>query len=563
MKHIFLVALLLCGLSARAQAPAWQALVATNQTSGNFASASAMATATNGDVYIAGSLSGTVGFGSITVSGGSGGLFLAKWSNASRSFAWVQQASFNSELSVVAIAVSGSSIYVTGTFMGTGVFGAETVVSAGAREVFVAKLADAGSSAQWAWAQRAGGGADDKAFALAVQGPNVYVGGYCGGSAATFGAITLSSAAPNSTNGFVAKLSDAGTTSSFLWAQRVGDTGSEAVHALAVNGPAVYLAASYSGGSFGFGASTLPATSSSDVFVGRLTDMGTAARPDWAQPAGGSDYDEPTALAVRGTSVYVAGSFQGPAARFGASSLSAASINSDVFVAKLTDAATTGGFVWAVRAGGTSPDVPSSLVVSGSDLYIAGMNNSASADFGSTTLTGAGSSDVFVARLLDGGATATWEWAQRAGGAGADGASAVALQGSTVYVAGYVAPVANFGSLTVAGPTSQPGLARSAVAFLASLTDPILTAVRPTQGSITCSLLPNPAHARARVQVAASTNTTTATLVLRDILGRTVRTYSIATNTRVEVDLLGLVPGIYAVQVTAGAETATRRLVVE
>ena len=76
-------------------------------------------------------------------------------------------------------------------------------------------------------------------------------------------------------------------------------------------------------------------------------------------------------------------------------------------------------------------------------------------------------------------------------------------------------------------------------------------------------LFPNPAHGTATIQLPAIPGAPTAPLTLLDALGRTLRTQTVSTNARAELDLTGLAPGLYAVRVQAGAATAMRRLVVE
>ncbi|MBF9141733.1 T9SS type A sorting domain-containing protein [Hymenobacter properus] len=566
MKNIFSLlcfgALLCCSASvAMAQPSAWQTVTTTSQVFRNSSGTDAMVTAPNGDVYTLGSLSGTVSFGNISISSTDGDMYVAKWSSASRSFVWVQQAMGGFQFGKTLV-MSGNSLYVAGTFMGSScIFGSNSLTNAGARDAFVAKLTDAGTSASWTWARQVGGASDDYGRALTVQGNNIYVGGSYYSSPASFGALSLTSSGTNNLDGFVTKLVDAGTSADFVWAQRVGGLGTEEVRALAVNGPTVYLAGNYAGPAFALGAASLPARTSADIFVAKLTDAGAAGAIEWAQPAGSANYDEPTALAVRGTSVYVTGAFQGPVATFGTTSLTPASANTDVFVAKLTDAGSSGSFTWALRAGGSSPDVPNGLAVSGSSLYIAGVY-STSADFGSTTLTGAGGGDVFVAKVEDAGNAANWAWAKTGGGANNDGASAVAVAGNTVYVAGFVVPVSNFDSQTVLTPTSSPGiLSPTIVAFLATLTDPTLTATEAPWMAASFGIFPNPAHGRATVLLPPGPGV--ATLTVHDALGRIVRTQPVAMGSNIQLNLTGLAPGLYAVRVQAGGAASTQRLLVE
>jgi len=87
---------------------------------------------------------------------------------------------------------------------------------------------------------------------------------------------------------------------------------------------------------------------------------------------------------------------------------------SDLFVAKL-DA--NGNWLSAVRAGGPGNEEVRGLALDGSDnAYLTGQFTG-TMGVGSTTLTSVGEQDVFVARL---DANGTWRWATRGGGVGVD-----------------------------------------------------------------------------------------------------------------------------------------------
>ena len=253
--------------------------------------------------------------------------------------------------------------------------------------------------------------------------------------------------------------------------------------------------------------------------------------------------------------MYLSGSFTGTLG-LGSAVLTSAGL-SDAYLTKLTDAGATGDFVWAQRAGGTGQDEGLGLVASGPALYWSGYFN-AIALFGSTALSAVSStaSDVFVAKLTDAGANSSFAWAQAAGGAQADYATALALTGTGIlYVGGQTQPPAAFGSQSVASP-----FANSITGFVASLqATPTATASPAALAGL--RLLPNPAHGRATVLLPAVGGM--ATLAILDALGRTIRTQAAATNAPAELDLTGLAPGLYAVRVQAGAATATQRLVVE
>ncbi|GAB3877228.1 hypothetical protein GCM10028824_36840 [Hymenobacter segetis] len=579
--------------------------VATNQTGSYRPQVSATATDASGNVYLTGNFSGTTSFGSITLTSAprittpgststyDADIFVAKWSPISNDFVWAQRAGGGGYDAASAIAVVGTNVYIAGAFSGpTATFSGTTLVNTtydgtsstvyNGTDLFVAKLTDLGTTASFTWAQRASGTSNEFATGLAASGSNVYVTGWFSYSPVTFGTTTLTDYSALG-HPFVAKLVDNGATASFAWAQQGGGPNGSVATALAINGPNVYVTGHFSGATATFGPFTLTNANTvtgpiygnrSDVFVAKLTDAGLTSSFTWAQQAGGVGFDQALALAVNGTSVYIAGyygsysySLSGDLgntpATFGSTSLPSIG-EYDAFVAKLTDAGATASFTWAQRAGGTGIDSATAIAVRGNNVYVAGTFRSTQISFGATTLAKASGAsnyyrDVFVTKLLDAGNASSFAWAQQAGSSTDDFATSVSVTGADVYVGGAVGPTASFGSHSINNSTTQ-------AAFLATLTDPTLTATSAAQSNLSFALAPNPARTAVALTLPALPGTATATLTLRDALGRALRTETLAlpaAGLRHELDLRGLAPGIYAVQVLAGPATATRRLVVE
>ncbi|MFD2721717.1 hypothetical protein ACFST9_23580 [Hymenobacter monticola] len=303
---------------------------------------SATAVDAAGDVYLAGRFTNTVALGGTTLTSvGGSDVFVTKFNAASNQFVWAQRAGGMGQDFVSAMAVSGTSVYVAGSYDGAvSGFGATTLTNAGSigtNDIFVAKLTDTGS---FVWAQRAGGTDNDYAQALAVSGASVYVAGEFTSPTAGFGPTVLSTAGSADVyvaDVYVTKLTDAGSTGSFAWAQRAGGTHYDAAYALAVSGTSVYVAGAFHSPTAGFGPTVLPTAGTADVYVAKLTDAGSFV---WAQRAGGTGSDEAYALAISGTSVFVAGTFYSPTTSFGAISLTNPYPNPKKnlgFLASLTD----------------------------------------------------------------------------------------------------------------------------------------------------------------------------------------------------------------------------------
>jgi hypothetical protein len=576
LARLAVVVLLLIGhLAAQAQAPAWQTVMAVAQsaTAGNQSFVQASAPDGNGNFYLAGSFAGTVAFGTTRLTSvGAQDIFVAKWSPATNSFVWAQQAGGARSEYVGGIAVSGANVYITGGYQVSATFGSTTFpyptgIFVGSRYMaYVAKLADAGPSASFVWAQWGGSTEDTGVGGIAVSGNSVYINGGFNfantsslpyPSTATFGSHTV--ATSGFASGFVAKLTDAGSSADFTWAVPSGGPGTNCTD-LVASGTSIYITGRFSQSTATFGSISLrnadanASIISSDVFLAKLTDTGASPSFVWATRAGGPGYDSGSALALSGSSVYLAGTF---ATTLALATTTLTSLGgSDTFVAKYTDAGPSASGVWALGAGSTDSDDSNALLVQGSSVYLAGVFQGSSATFGGIAVASATTYNAFVARLADAGASAGYAWVQHVSSPyGA--ASCLALQGTTVYVGGVVMPVANFGSQRITGT--------SLVGFLASLRDPALPVAMPARLAL-LQLFPNPARNSTTVQLPARGQATTATLSLTDVAGRRVRSSRIAWLTsglRHEFDLSGLPAGLYTLHLQYLEGWEVRRLAVE
>lgn len=159
-----------------------------------------------------------------------------------------------------------------------------------------------------------------------------------------------------------------------------------------------------------------------------------------AWKAGGTAYEEGESLAVDSSgNVYVTGFFQSTAT-FGTGSLSSAG-GSDIFVAKYTN---TGILQWVQKAGGTGMDIGRDIAVDATgNVYVTGHFQN-TFNFGTTSLTSSGGSDIFVAKYDTDG---TFQWVQKAGAAGDDSGKGIAVApAGDVYVTGQFLGAVTFGS---------------------------------------------------------------------------------------------------------------------
>ena len=575
---LFALLWLLAGATgAWAQAPSWQAALGESGVSG----VQAVATDPAGNVYLTGFFVGSANFGPVILySAGGSDVFVAKWTPAA-GFVWALSGGGNDEDNAVAIAVQGSSVYITGNFSShTVVIGNTQLTNAGptvapiTTDVFVAKLTDAGLTAAFNWAEQAGGTGYDMAHAVAVRGTDVYVAGEFRAPSAAFGqsGVTLSGAGTGlSCDGYVAKLIDGGPFGVFLWAQRLGGTGYDYANALVASPTGVYVGGTYSSGSLQVGTTRLSNQGGDDAYVASLVDNGFSSSFAWAQNVGDRGDERGDALTGRGNNLYLAGSFNGGSLRVGSNTLYNAGSGTtfDTYVVKLTDGGSAGAIGWAQQAGGPQDDYATAVAASGTSIYLTGYFQSPYAAFGTTVLAnvspapvqGSWQADVFVARLADAGATGSFAWARQAGGPRFDRGLGVAVAGPNVYVGGTVGGPASFGSIPLALPAREP------LAFLASLADPVGLATHAAVTDLAAlRVAPNPARAMATVRVPPVPGVAAATLTLLDGLSRVVATRQLAlaaAGTIAELPLQGLAPGLYHLLVQAGSTRLSCPLVVE
>ena len=100
--------------------------------------------------------------------------------------------------------------------------------------------------------------------------------------------------------------------------------------------------------------------------------------------------------------------------------------------------------------GATNDDIPTGIAVQNGFVYVSGYFSSLTLTVGTTVLSLQGRSDAFVAKFADTGVRATPVWALKGGGSMDDYATAVAVQGTNVYMAGsFGSPTATFGGTTL------------------------------------------------------------------------------------------------------------------
>ena len=386
-----------------------------------------------------------------------------RWANQAVSNA-VGQAAY---VTAVATDASGNTV-VGGAFRGTLTLGSFTLSSASNQpDIFVGRLNAAG---QWTQAVRAGGPDIDAVAGLVVDaaGTVTVVGTFTNYGAspttsATFGNNTI--AGNGYIASYVARLNAAGT-----WTQALPLSGSWVeVRGVALDATGGAVLAGDFAQELTLGTTALmDAGGARDIFVARLNTAGqwTQAVQGSTPSPNGSNYCWVGGMAVDAANgVVLTGYFNGTMSfRYQNLPYMVSAGSNDVFVVRLSAAGT---WTQAARAG-SAPDergVALALDAAGNAVVTGTMGNVSTApggtsSFGSTTLTGLGRADVFVARLNPAG---QWTQAVQAGGVGYEAPSGIAVDGAgNATVVGFFGLDANptpppagypisFGSTTLAG----------------------------------------------------------------------------------------------------------------
>jgi hypothetical protein len=358
---------------------------------------------------------------------------------------------FSDQGNGVAVDSAGNS-YVTGFFMNSATFAPgeaneTTLTAVGSEDLFVAKYSSSGSLL---WVKQAGGTlVEGKGIAVDSSG-NSYVTGFYFLGSATFGPgetnqTTLSHL--GSQDVFIAKYDSNGM---LVWAKAARGTSGEEAFGIAVDSSGNSYMTGFFLGSTTFGQgeaneTTLTSTSI-DIFVAKYNSNGTLV---WAKSAGGTAVDQGSGIGVDSSgNSYVTGEFAGTIT-FGPGEANQTMLtstgNSDVFIAKYDS---NGALLWAKRGGGNFTTKGFAIAVDSSgNSYVTGYFVVATT-FGHgeatpTTLTSAGSEDIFVAKYDSNGALL---WAKRAGGTNADHGAGIAVDNSgNSYVTGGSRLSATFG----------------------------------------------------------------------------------------------------------------------
>ena len=203
------------------------------------------------------------------------------------------------------------NIYVTGFFGSSADFdpsaGTANLTSAGAADIFLAKYAPNGN---YVWAIGAGGTDDDKSQDITLDdNGNIYMAGSFKATAQFDPAGSASALVSSGDKDlFLAKYRSGG---SLAWALSAGSSTTDIANAVAIDSVGNVLLSGSFAGAVGFDPSnlsnTLTSLGSSDIFMACYDSLGYYS---WAYSIGGTGEDESYGITSKGSTLYLAGSYE-------------------------------------------------------------------------------------------------------------------------------------------------------------------------------------------------------------------------------------------------------------
>lgn len=359
----------------------------------------------NGNVYMTGTYSKTIKFGTITKTPkGWFDVFIIKFDKNGKQ-QWVQTVNNVSNgkgmTSVNGIILDkNNNLYITGTYNGNVALGTDTKASKGDDDIFIAKYT---SNGDLKWVQSVGGSDREKVYGIAIDSKeNVYITGSflsqntfdsnAKTTSSTFGSIVQTS--KRRVNIFLAKYDQ--IAEKWSWVQLIGGDGrdDQSAYGIAIDGnDNIYLTGYYNGPTT-FGSTEKISKVVSDIFLAKYDTKGNM---HWIESAGGEKEDYSVGIAVDHTgNVYLTGSYD-YTAKFGTITKTA-KYGGDFFIAKYNPLARA--WEWVQSAGGSGGlNTGRGIAVDSQGRAHVTGQFSGTCTFGNTTKTAKGATDIFVIKL--------------------------------------------------------------------------------------------------------------------------------------------------------------------
>jgi hypothetical protein len=377
-------------------------------------------------------------------------LYILSNSASAQNFSWAKQLGGNgNDLARCVVVDASGNVYTTGRFEGTADFdpgsGFYSLTSYGFGDIFISKL---DASGNFVWANQIGGIDYDMGNTIAIDDyGNIYIAGSFGNTVDFDpGSGIYNLTAQGGVDIFISKLDNSGN---FIWAKRIGASGTDAVRSIAIDNNGNSYATGIFSGTVDFdpgsGTSNLIATFS-EVFILKLDEIGNFS---WVKQLGSAgNMSEANSIAIDlSNNVYTTGIFYGTAdfdPGIGTFYLTTTGNGpADAFVSKLDS---SGMFVWAKQLGGPNYEGSNGLALDNdANVYLTGFFFG-TADFDPGPLVynlmDNGNADVYITKLDSSGA---FIWAKQMGGtAYAEGAGIAIGVNNSVQTTGVFSGTADF-----------------------------------------------------------------------------------------------------------------------
>jgi hypothetical protein len=391
-----------------------------------------------GNIYITGSMSGSVDFGGGTISSaGMTDIFLASFTHAgihrwSKGFGGTQE-----DVGYGVTVDPSGNVTITGKMHAPVDFGGGALTSAGSSDIFLASFTQTGVHR---WSKGFGSAGGEYAHDVSADGRgNVTATGWFF-DAVDFGGGAIFSAGQSDI--FLASFTQTGV---HRWSKGFGGMDHDYGAGVVADSSGTVWATGYFTETVDFGGGSLSTTGNDDIFLVSFTQAGVHR---WSKGLGGYSMDKGTAVTLdAGGNAYVTGYIMGTV-DFGGGPVTGGGLGSaDIFLASFTPA---GAHRWSKGFGSASPDEGRGLAASGGHIYLSGTFRD-TIDFGGGALTSAGSSDIFLAGFTQ---TGVYSWSEGFGDTSFDDGHGLAADpAGNLYATGTFSGQVDFGGgvLTSAG----------------------------------------------------------------------------------------------------------------
>ncbi len=407
----------------------------------------------SGNVYVAGTFSGSANWGLTELNGQGNDIFLAKY-NSTGTVLWVVKAGGTDDDAASSLAIAPDGyLYITGSFRGTASFGLSpnqvTLTSAGIDDAFIAKY---DASGNFIWVRQAGGIDQDVPFAIAVDAlNNPVITGYFSRTLNFINAVPATSVTANNSTQtpavsdiFVAKYDPSGAV---LWARKGGSSTHDYAYGVSIGASNSVIVSGEIRGNATFGTQSISYTANSDANTGdiALIKYSSTGSEIWAYGFGGIKADVAFGVVANQTTddIFVTGGFFNTIFS-GANAITSVG-GADAFVAKFNG---SGTLQWAKRGGGPGEDVTLGISQLANGNVVAAGNFSGVSTFdgapSSLTANSSATSSVDIFTLAY-STTGGFIDLKRISGDRDEQARGVYSRGTTTYITGYYAGLCSFG----------------------------------------------------------------------------------------------------------------------